>query len=140
MKKSDQDLYSELTYYTLSHPDKNNFIHQHVVDAYAAQNADENTKPIALTFALAGLYLFIEKNYSGRQVQVAHTRMAKDKKAWPEIGLPAQRGEVTISDVLMIPPGAERDLMIKKWCQSVWKAYDDSHGTIVSFVKTKLRL
>jgi hypothetical protein len=31
------------------------FIHQYVVDAFAAQQADEQTKPMKLTFALVGL-------------------------------------------------------------------------------------
>ena len=70
----------ELTYYTLNKADRN-FIHQHVVDAYAAQNADAETKPITLFFALAGLYLLIEKNYTGKEVQAAHIKMSTRKKA-----------------------------------------------------------
>lgn len=60
--------YEQLSYYTLSLQD-NEFIHQHIVDAYAAQMANENTKPISLIFALVGLYLCIEKNYNGREIQ-----------------------------------------------------------------------
>ena len=48
--------YHELCYYTLTLGDPA-FIHQHVVDAFAAQQADEQTKPIKVTFALVGLYL-----------------------------------------------------------------------------------
>ena len=44
------------------------FIHQHVMDAWAVQTADELTKPIQLTFALVGLYLHVEMAFSGRQV------------------------------------------------------------------------
>ncbi len=66
-----QEQYYELSFYTLAHPDKD-FIHQHIVDAYAAQTASEKTKPITIYFSLAGLYLFIEKDYTGRQVQKAH--------------------------------------------------------------------
>jgi hypothetical protein len=51
-----QDAYDELCCYTLSHRDTS-FIHQHVVDAFAAQTADERTKLIGLAFALIGLYL-----------------------------------------------------------------------------------
>jgi hypothetical protein len=58
---SSQDQFHELSFYTLSHPDTVYFIHQHAVDAFAAQTADENTKPIKLTFGLIGLYLFLEK-------------------------------------------------------------------------------
>ena len=42
---------------TLGDPE---FIHQHVVDAFAAQDANLGDKPIRLTFALVGLYLLIE--------------------------------------------------------------------------------
>jgi len=136
MEKSDQDLYYELTYYTIEHHDKINFIHQHVVDAYTAQKADDKTKPIAIIFALAGLYLYIEKNYSGKQVQKAHVQMSKNKKAWPVIKLPKQKGEITILKVLETIPGTERDVMIKKWCISVWQAYENSHETIASYVNS----
>ena|ERR1035437_1812829 len=138
MKKSDQDLYYELAYYTPDHPDKIYFIHQHVVDAYTAQHSDDKTKPIAITFALAGLYLFIEKNYSGKQVQMAHVRMSKNKKVWPVVSLPDQKGEISILNVLDTPPGKQHDLMIKLWCNSVWQAFDENHETIASLVKTEL--
>ena len=81
MTSNDRDVkFNELIFYTLGHPDMAYFIHQHVVDAYTAQNADEKTKPIAITFALAGLYLYVEMKYSGRQVQLAHIQMSKNKK------------------------------------------------------------
>jgi regulation of enolase protein 1 (concanavalin A-like superfamily) len=55
--------YSELAYYTFAHENPNYFIHQHIVDAFTAQLANENTKPIAIIFALVGLFLFVEKGY-----------------------------------------------------------------------------
>jgi hypothetical protein len=54
----EEDAYHALCSYTLARRDAE-FIHQHVVDAYMAQRADERTKPIALTFALVGLYLTV---------------------------------------------------------------------------------
>jgi hypothetical protein len=136
MEKSDQDLYYELTCYTLEHPDKIYFIHQHVVDVYTAQKADDYTKPIAIIFALAGLYLYIEKSYSGKQVQMAHVQISNNNKAWPAIRQPKQRGEITIIKVLQTPPGSERDIMINKWCISVWQAYKDCHETIAAYVNS----
>ena len=138
METADHDLYNELAYYTLGHPDKIYFIHQHVVDAYTAQHADDKTKPIAIIFALAGLYLYLEKNYTGKQVQNAHIQMSKNKKIWPFIKIPEQKGEITILKVLDTPPGKERDLMIKKWCHSVWQAYENSHASIESLVRAEL--
>ena len=50
---SDVEAFDELCAYTLTRGDAE-FIHQHVVDTFAAQTANEFTKPITLTFALEG--------------------------------------------------------------------------------------
>lgn len=119
---SELDAYHELSAYTLGHGGLS-FIHQHVVDAWAAQHADEGTKPIGLTFALVGLYLHLEKGFSGRQVQRAHMQMGREKRQWPGFILPAQRGAVTAIDVIAAPEGPERDKAIDEWCRSVWEAF-----------------
>jgi hypothetical protein len=49
--ENSQNAFNELSFYTLAHPNKAYFIHQHIVDAFKAQTADHNTKPIGLTFA-----------------------------------------------------------------------------------------
>ncbi len=130
--------FHELSYYTLDHPDKLYFIHQHSVDAYYAQTADAKTKPIAITFSLIGLYLYLERNYTGRQVQLAHMKLSQNKKKWPDFELPPNMGDMTVSDVLKASPGVTRDAMIKNWCVSVWQAYDKSHATVASLVKAEL--
>src|SRR3954464_9787599 len=109
----DESLYNELTLYTLLKRDPE-FIHQEVVDAWAAQTADENSKPIKIAFALIGLYLYLEKGCTGREVQLAHMRLAKDgRKEWPYFKLPEHRGSITAADVLRAPAGPERDAAIK---------------------------
>jgi hypothetical protein len=138
MMASQKEEFNELSFYTLAHPDMIYFIHQHAVDAFQAQCADKSTKQIGLVFSLAGLYLFLEKGYTGRQVQQAHMRLAQNKKAWPQLGLPEQRGAITVSDVLKSEPGQARDQMIKAWCSSVWSAYKDWHNTIEALAKTEL--
>lgn len=130
METSFSEDYNVLAFYTLSHQDMAYFIHQHFVDAYQAQYADKNTKPIGIFFSLVGLYLYLEKNYTGKEVQNAHIQLARNKKLWPEIELPQERGEINISNVLHAEPGPERDRMIKVWCSSVWNAYKSSHDMI----------
>ena len=121
--------YDELCCYTLALRDAR-FIHQHVVDTYAAQNADEHTKPIKLTFALIGLYLHLEKKFSGRQVQRAHVDLAKHKRVWPSFPLPGDRGAMTAIDVMALPEGPERDQAIDAWCACVWAAYREGHAAV----------
>ena len=120
--KSEQEAFYELCCYTTTHSDTN-FIHQHVVDAFAAQTADKKTKSITITFALVGLYLHLEKNFTGKKVQQAHIQLAKHKKFWPNFKLPEKRGNITVYDVIKVEEGLNRDEMIFKWCESVWLAY-----------------
>ncbi len=133
---TENKLFEELSFYTLSHSDSDYFIHQLIVDAFTAQTADKDTKKISLVFSLVGLYLLIEKNYTGKQIQQAHTMLSNFKDYLPEIKLPENRGEIAISDVLKSK--LNRDEMIKKWCSSVWKAYESSKEEIKQFCETYL--
>lgn len=130
--------FHELTFYTLAHPDQLYFIHQHAVDAYQAQNASVETRPITLIFSLIGLCLYVEMNYTGRQVQQAHMKLSRSKRPWPDIQLPEFRGEIAVSDVLKADPGEARDLMIKDWCVCVWNAYESSHGIVAELIDEAL--
>jgi uncharacterized protein DUF5946 len=131
---SEQDAFDELCCYTIAHSDAS-FIHQHVVDAFAAQRADEQTKPIKLTFALVGLYLHIEKKFSGKQVQRAHMTLAQRKRPWPVLAFPKHRGDVTVAEVLAAPAGPERDEAIEAWCTSVWQAFRECHQQVADWLR-----
>jgi len=132
-----QELFDQLCFYTMNLRDPC-FIHQHAVDAYAVQEADENTKPIAVVFGLAGLYLYLEKGFTGRQVQQAHMQMAKLRRSWPRLQLPTERGAITIVDVIKAEPGDALDLAIHEWCVAVWNAYCASRDEIAELLKTLL--
>jgi Family of unknown function (DUF5946) len=134
---TDEELYNELACYTLSHQDSS-FIHQHVVDAYGAQYASETTKTIQIVFALVGLYLHLEKGFTGRNVQKAHMQLAKRRKSWTRPCLPSNRGPIVISDVLAAPAGKQRDLLIHEWCTSVWNTWAMERDRIVTLVKNEL--
>lgn len=134
---TNDELYDELAYYTLSHPDPS-FLHQHVVDAYAAQCASEDTRTIQIVFGLVGLYLYLEKGFSGRKVQKAHMQLAKRRRNWDRPSLPADRGAIGIVDVLAAAPGEPRDLLIGEWCRSVWNAWKAERDPIVSLVQREL--
>jgi hypothetical protein len=132
---AEENAYHELCAYTLTHGDPA-FIHQYVVDTYMAQHADERTKPIGITFALVGLYLHLEKNLNGRQVQLAHMKLGREKHPWPPFPLPADRGTMTAIDVLAQPPGPARDKAIDAWCASVWAAYrEGSRQTVIDLLR-----
>ena len=129
--------FHELSFYTLAHPDRERFIHQHIVDAYTAQTASEHTKPIGLLYALVGLYLTLERGYTGKEVQRAHLQLARDKTDFPPLSLPADRGTIKVSDVLDSPTGEARDAAILRWCEAVWAAYGSCHATVASYCQQR---
>jgi hypothetical protein len=129
-----QESFDELCCYTLERRDAT-FIHQHVVDAFTAQHADERTKPITLVFALVGLYLHVERNFTGKQVQRAHMTLAVRKRQWPPIVLPSSRGTMTAADVLAVPAGPERDKAISDWCRCVWAEFAANRQTLAELLR-----
>jgi hypothetical protein len=126
---SEREAYDELCAYTAMLGDVT-FIHQHVVDAFAAQTADEHTKPITLAFALVGLCLHVERDFTGREVQLAHMRMARRKRVWPSFMLPRERGSITAIDVLAREPGPTREAAIHSWTATVWDAFRASKPAV----------
>ena len=136
MSEEEQHAFDELCAYTLTRGDAA-FIHQHAVDAFAAQHADASTKPIKITFALVGLYLLLERQVSGKQVQRFHMQLAKRKETWPIFPLPADRGRMTAVDVMKAAEGAERDAAIHAWCRSVWAAYSGSREAVAGLLRER---
>jgi Family of unknown function (DUF5946) len=130
---TERDAYHELSAYTLAHGDPA-FIHQHVVDAFAAQMANEQTKPIKLTFALVGLYLHVVRQLTGKEVQQAHQYLARHKRPWPAFVLPRDRGSITACDVLARAEGAERDQAIHAWSASVWRTFRESEHLVTDLL------
>jgi hypothetical protein len=130
----EEEAYHELCAYTLTHGDPT-FIHQHVVDAYAAQHATADAKPIKLTFALVGLYLHLERQLTGRQVQRVHMILAERKREWPTFELPASRGAMTAIQVMNAHEGSARDAAIDDWCSSVWGAYTHCKPMVIELLQ-----
>ena len=105
------------------------------MDAFAAQNADEHTKPITLTFALVGLYLHVERQFSGKQVQRAHMQLARHKRTWPAFVLPLERGSITVRDVIAASAGPDRNRLIHEWSVSVWSAFAGNREVVATLLQ-----
>ena len=132
--EQEQNKLNDLTAWTLSVRDAA-FIHQHVVDAWAAQHADKNSEPIGVAFALIGLYLHVEEGYTGNEVQRVHMRLAQPRgrgqgrREFPLFPLPEKRGSITAVDVMAAPEHG-RAATIDDWCRSVWEAWHKSHEQV----------
>jgi len=128
------ELYEELTAYNIMKQDLF-FIHQLAVDAYAAQHVGGNMKNITAVFALVGLYLFNEYGYTGRQVQLAHMQLARNRIEWPALAPPEHPWAMNVQDVLAAPEGDERDERLKQWSASVWANWRHQHDWIRSICR-----
>jgi hypothetical protein len=128
------DAYDELCAWTLALGDQE-FVHQHVVDARMLQTASTEARPIGVAFALAGLYLHLERGFTGREVQRAHMKMGRAGGPWPTFELPAQRGSVTPAEVLVAPAGPERIDAIEAWCASAWAPWSGQRDAVLTFLR-----
>lgn len=130
------ELYGKLAFFTLALQD-DAFEHQTIVDAYEAQHPGPPAKPIALVFGLIGLYLALERGYTGREVQKAHQILGSKSKEWPLFTRPEKLGSITIDAVLKVADAEKRDA-IRAWAASVWKAWEKDHQRVTELVKKYL--
>jgi hypothetical protein len=84
---------------------------------------------------LVGLYLHLEKQLSGSQVQAVHKTLARAKREWPRVSIPNNRGQMTALDVLSAAAGPDRDRAIEDWCRSVWTAFEGNRQTIIALLQ-----
>jgi hypothetical protein len=105
-----------------------------VVDAYGAQHLRPSASTIGAAFALAGLYLGVERRFTGRQVQKIHMLMASRSKQWPPFDTPGEVGPLTVGDVVAVEAGPLRDEAIMRWCASVWSAWSAEHDRVRAMV------
>ena len=83
---------------------------------------------------LVGLYLHVEKQFSGHQIQQVHIKLGRRKREWPSIHFPEHRGSMTVVDVLAASAGPARDMAIEDWCRSVWTSFGGNHQTIIALL------
>lgn len=121
------ELFNQLSARTFAfqHPD---FHHQLSVDAYGAQHAGGVSRNITTAYALIGLYLALEKNYTGRQVQHIHSIIPR--QSWEKLTPPDPAGALTVADVLKATTEEELYGAMKKWGQSVWDSWQAQHAWV----------
>ena len=132
------DLFGELSAYTLTHGDPK-FIHQHAVDTWQAQHAVVSKSNIGIAFSLIGLYLALEKGYTGRKVQLAHMELGRTKRQWGDFEIPTTRATLTVFDVLRAHAGPARDAKLMQWAAAVWATWNHAHAWTVETCARLLR-
>jgi Family of unknown function (DUF5946) len=132
-------LYGELSAYNFERGDLT-FLHQLAVDAYGAQHAGDGSRPITTAFSLIGMALVWEYGYNGRQVQMAHMQLARQKFEWPPFNPPDMTHTLTVADVMQAEAGQERDQRIREWSTSVWTRWTAYHDWVLRFCHKHLKM
>lgn len=132
-------LYGEVAAFNHAHPARLAIWHQTCVDAYGAQHVSAGTKPIAVAFALNGLYLVFERGFTGLQTRDAHGYLANTVPSWPRFTPPGNAGKVTVFDVAMASSVDEHIDLVQTWGRSVWAAWSHVHNEIATMTDAQLR-
>lgn len=122
-------LYWELSAETLARGDAE-FRHQGAVDAYTAQHAGGPSRPISVAFALIGLSLTLERGWTGREAQLAHVALARERTVRPVFDRPDAPAAITIRDVLAEAAAEPRDQIMNEWMAAVWASWASAHDEI----------
>ena len=131
------DLFCKLSAKTMSLHDTE-FIHQTAIDSYQAQHAGGINKNISVAFGLIGLYLALERGYSGREVQKAHMVLANRFKDWPKFEPPTREWQMTVQDILQAKSDSEYREKIRLWAKSVWEKWQSDRDRIIELVEKYL--
>jgi len=109
------------------------FIQQMSIDTYEAQHAGGTTKNIAGAFGLIGLYLSLEKGFSGKEVQRAHMDLANRSKEWPRFGPSPSKWKMTVKNVVDAGPKKSKK-MIHLWAKATWKEWEFEKERIIGLM------
>jgi len=137
MFSDESSAYHELCAWSLSRRD-GGFVHQFVVDCWALQHATPASKSIGVVFPLVSLYLHLELGQSGRQAQLAHMRLANQRRDWPRMTPPTQPVQFDVRDILKLDSDIARDQAIDRWCAATWEAWKGSQSQIRELVQHEL--
>jgi hypothetical protein len=116
-------LYGEVSGAQMTRPARLGAVRQLTVDAYAAQHVGPETPPIGPAFALIGLHLALDEGWAGWQVRDEHQRLARRRREWPRLTPPADLGPLTVFDVAMADSDDEHVALVRRWAETVWKAW-----------------
>jgi hypothetical protein len=110
-------------------------VHQLTVDSYALQHAGGGHPDKSIAVHLAGLHLMLEHGNRPPDVAPLLHRLASRMQEWPHFPPPAERGALTVHDVL---DAADHAATVRAWAREVWSAWADHHAAVAAFVARPL--
>jgi hypothetical protein len=126
------DLHGEVTSNVMQHPEVLGRWHQTCVDSYAAQHVGPQMRPMTVCFALNGLYLVLERGWSGIAARDAHGHLARTvvRADWPNFEPPSEAGPLTVLDGALSADLDAQGAAIEAWGRSVWATWSHVHDAV----------
>lgn len=108
-----------------------------VIDAYAVQHhgKPERRAIQSVNAHLVALYLQLEKEYSGEQVNAALQRVLKFANEFVWLEPPTPNGTLTIADVLRAETSQEQANAIENYARDIWRAWHARRETAVRWAR-----
>jgi hypothetical protein len=114
---------------------------QLVVDAYACQHPGEPSRRAAQSVGihLVTLCMVIEHGADPRRGTALHRRLVA-QWSFPWLLPPAERGALTVADLLDTSGAPEYQLTARAWAESVWEAWEVHHDVVREWIAVLVRL
>ncbi len=111
-------------------------VHRLSVDAYAVQHPGSTDRQSVQSVGLhlVRLCLFIEHGLSAEKANSTMLAAAKRKYLFTRMEPPPSSGLITVADVVKVNTAEEHKVIVWKWAESVWKAWEPHHDTIKSLL------
>ncbi len=131
-------LYGEVLGYEHEHLAELGGWHQLLVDTYGAQHVGPRSPAITGAFGLIGLYLTLERGWTGLRVRAAHQALAARYRDWPLLGRPPEAASMTVQDLAFAGTPAEYVEVLHDWAGTVWASWRREHPRIAELVRERL--
>lgn len=107
-------------------------VHQLTVDAYAVQHpgAPGPQAIQSVGIHLATLHLFLDEGVPLAHGPTLHKRGAALSQAFRWLPPPAERGEVTVADLVDVNSVPDHRETVWSWARSAWAAWEEHHETV----------
>ncbi len=112
-------------------------VHRLTVDAYAVQHPG---RPTPQTIQSANVHLIalcctLERDYSfERSTRLMQRAVERHKGEFAWLEPPAERGAITVLDVVQAGTPAEHATLVTRWARSVWEAWAAHHPAVRAWV------
>lgn len=112
-------------------------VHRLTVDSYACQHGGDTSRAIqSVNVHLCALYLAIERKlpFAAFSPQMKKV-ITKFKSQFVALDPPDWQGVMKVTDVSKAKDAAEHCLLVQKWAEEVWQAWEHEHRRVKSMMR-----